>query len=64
MAAITFNTAYQKQNARERLKIVLIAFHDKVDAFVSDRIRRAAAEAEHVRPRQILGTTSPTAGAK
>jgi hypothetical protein len=60
MAAITFNAAHQKEHVRERLKTVLIAFREMLDAFVSDRIRRSAAEAEHVRPRLPLGTQTPS----
>jgi hypothetical protein len=52
MPAITFNTARQKQHLREQLKTVLAAFRKMLDAFVSNRIRRAVAEAGQVRPRQ------------
>jgi hypothetical protein len=52
MAAITFNTANQKQNFRAQLDFILAALREMLDAFVSNRIRRAAAEAEHARPRQ------------
>lgn len=52
MAAITFNTANQKQHLRAQLDTILAALREMLDAFVSNRIRRAAAEAEHARPRQ------------
>ena len=64
MAAITFNTAHQKEHVREQLKTVLAAFREMLDAFVSNRMRRAAAEAEHVRPRQPLGTQSQSTNAQ
>ena len=56
MAAITFNTAHQAEHLRQRLKTALAAFREMLDTFVSNRMRRAAAEAEHVRPRQAPGT--------
>jgi hypothetical protein len=60
MAAIAFNTAHQKEQVREQLKNALAAFRDVLDAFVSNRIRRAAVEAGQVRPRQRLSGTSPS----
>jgi hypothetical protein len=60
MAAITFTTAHQKEQVREPLKTALAAFHEMLDAFVSNRMRRAAAEAEQVRPRQRPGASSPS----
>ena len=53
MAAITFNTAHQAEHIRQRLETALAALREMLDAFVSDRMRQAAAEAEHVRPRQL-----------
>ncbi len=53
MAAITFNTAYQKQQFREQLEAVLAVLRETLDAFVSNRMQRAAAEAEHARLRQF-----------
>jgi hypothetical protein len=64
MAAITFNTAHRKQHVREQLKTVLAAFRRMLDAFVSNRMRRAAAEAGHVRPRQRQGMSSPSMNAQ
>ena len=53
MVAITYNAAYQKEHVREQLQTVLIAFREMLDAFVSNRMRRAAAEAERVGARRI-----------
>ena len=53
MAAITFNAAHQREHVREQLTTVLAALPQMLDTFVSNRMRHAAAEAEHVRPRQI-----------
>jgi hypothetical protein len=58
MAAITFNSAHQRKRVREQLKTVLIAFREMLDAFVSNRMRRAAAEAGHVGVRAVPGTSS------
>ena len=44
MAAITCNAAH--------LKTVLAAFREILDAFVSNRMRRAVAQAEHILPRR------------
>jgi len=55
MAAITFNAAHQTERVREQLKTVLIAFREMLDAYVSNRMRRAVAEAAHVRVRQFRG---------
>jgi hypothetical protein len=60
MAAITFDTAHRKEHVRERLKTVLAAFHEMLDAFVSNRTRLAVWEAEHVHPRQLQGASSPS----
>jgi hypothetical protein len=58
MAAITFNAARQKLHIQEQLKTVLAAFREMLDAFVSNRIRRAVAQAGHVPPRAPQGTQS------
>jgi hypothetical protein len=52
MAAITFNTAHQKEHFREQLEAALTLLREMLDAFVSYRMRQAAAEAEHVLPQQ------------
>jgi hypothetical protein len=64
MAAITLNTVNQATHVREQLKPVLAAFGEMLDAFVSNRMRRTAAEAEHARSRQPLGTPSPLTSAQ
>ena len=51
MATTTFSAAGRKEQAREQLDNVLAAFRDTLDAFVSNRMRRAAEEAGHVRRR-------------
>jgi hypothetical protein len=60
MAAIIFNATHQKEQVREQLDAVLTAFRKVLDAFVSNRMRQSAAEAEQVRPRQPLGTQTPS----
>lgn len=50
MAAITFNTAHRAGKIRERLDTALAVLRETLDAFVSYRMRLAAAEAEHARP--------------
>jgi hypothetical protein len=61
MAATTFSAVHQVGQDREQFKTALAAFRTMLDAFVSNRMRRAAAEAEHVRP---LGTPSPSIKAR
>jgi hypothetical protein len=51
MAAITFNAMPRTEQVRRRLKAVRAAFSEMLDAFVSNRMRRAAAETKHVGPR-------------
>jgi hypothetical protein len=50
MAASTFNAAHQSEHLRKQLKTALAAFREMLDAFVSHRMRRTAAEAGHARP--------------
>jgi type II secretory pathway pseudopilin PulG len=64
MAAITFNTAHQKQQVRKQIEAALAAYREMLDTFVSNQMRRTAAEAEHGRPRQTLGATSPAKDAQ
>jgi|GraSoi_2013_40cm_1033754.scaffolds.fasta_scaffold42418_2 hypothetical protein len=53
MAAITFKAGHQSErHPWEKFKTLLTAFREQLDAFVSYRMRLAASEAEHVRPRQ------------
>jgi hypothetical protein len=58
MAAIT--TADQEERVREQTRTAVAAYREMLDTFVSDRMRRAAAEAEQVRPGQLLGGSSPS----
>ena len=58
MAAIA--TADQEERVREQIKTAVAAYREMLDTFVSDRMRRAAAEAEQVRPRQPSGRSSPS----
>jgi len=53
MAAFAFNAAHQAEQAGERLKTGLTLLRRMLDAFVSYRMRLAASEAEHPRPRQL-----------
>jgi hypothetical protein len=64
MAAIAFNTVNQATHVREQLKTVLATFREILDTLVSNRMRRTAAEAEHARSRQPLGTSSPSISAR
>jgi hypothetical protein len=63
MATITFDTV-QAAHRRGRLESVLAALRDALDAFVSVQLRRTAAEAEHIRPRQPPRKSSPSLGAR
>lgn len=56
MAAIACNTAYQQQHVRAQLDAILATFREMLDAFVSNRMQRAAAEAKYAPPRQFPGT--------
>ena len=58
MAEIT--TAHQEERIREQVKTAVAAYREMLDAFVSDRMRQAAAEADQVRPRQPPGGSSPS----
>jgi hypothetical protein len=51
MAAVTFNAMPRTEHVRRRLKAVRAAFSEMLDAFISNRMRRAAAETKHVGPR-------------
>jgi len=56
MAAIVFNTTRPKEQIREQLKTALAALCEMLDAFVSNRMRQAVAEAEQVRTWRIPET--------
>ena len=58
MAAIAFSVAHQTEQVGERLTTVLTLLRRMLDAFVSYRMRLAASEAEHARPRQLRITSS------
>ena len=62
MAAITLNIVHQAARVGGQVKTVLAAFREMLDAFVSNRMRRAAAEAEC--SREPLGTSSPLMSAQ
>jgi hypothetical protein len=64
MAAITLNTAHQKEQARKQIEAALAAYREMLNTFVSNQMRQGAAETEHARPRQTLGTTSPSKDAQ
>jgi hypothetical protein len=64
MAPITFDAVQQAAHARDQLKAVLAAVRELLDAFVSNRMRRAAAEAEHAHSRQPSGASSPSISAQ
>jgi hypothetical protein len=51
MTAITLNTTHQVEHIRQKLETALTVLHEMLDAFVSNRMRKAAAEAEHARSR-------------
>lgn len=54
MTAITLNTAHQAERFGQKLETLLAVLRDMLDAFVSNRMRKAAAEAEYVRSRPLL----------
>jgi hypothetical protein len=58
MTAITFKTAHQAEYIRQRLETALAALREMLDAFVSHRMRKAAAEAKRVRSRPLQCTRS------
>jgi len=58
MAAIAFNAARQKANVRGRLDAALAALRETLDASVSKLMRRAAAQAAYVAPRQTMFSRS------
>jgi hypothetical protein len=57
MAAITFNTARQKE-AREQLNAALTAYREMLDAFVKDRMPRTEVEADQA-PTQRVPNAQP-----
>ena len=59
MAAIPFDAAHQKEQARKQLETALAAYREMLDTFVSNRMRQTVADAEHAHPRQARVATSP-----
>jgi hypothetical protein len=53
MTAIAFNTAHQAEQIRQRLETALAVLREMLDAFVSHRMQKAAAEAEHAGSRRL-----------
>jgi hypothetical protein len=64
MATTTFNAAGRKEQVREQLDNVSAAFRNTLDAFVSNRMRRSATEAEQVRPRPSQDTQTQSINAQ
>ena len=58
MAEVTLNTAEQKEQLRKQVETALAAYREMLDTFVSNQMRRAAAEAEQAHPRHPLVTQS------
>jgi hypothetical protein len=58
MAAIAFSSTHRAGHIGARLKAALTVLREMLDAYVSHRVRLAALEAEHVRPRQRPDTPS------
>jgi hypothetical protein len=52
MATIAFNLTPQREHVREGFKTFHTACHEMLDKFVSNRMRRAAAQARYGRKRQ------------
>lgn len=64
MAAITFNTAQRVGQLQGRFETALTNLREMLDAFVSHRMRLAAAAAERARPRQVRDAPSPSRSAQ
>lgn len=62
MTAITLNTAHQAAHIRQTLGSVFAILREMLDAFVSNRMRKAAAEAEYARSRRLLDVHTPSIG--
>src|SRR5450631_3111648 len=56
MAATVFNTTHPKEQVREQLQTARAALCGMLDAFVNNRMRQAAAEAEQARTWRIPET--------
>jgi hypothetical protein len=62
--AAAFYTAHRKEHVRDQFSAVVNVLREMLDAFVSNRMRRAAAEAEHVRPRPSQDTRTQSINAQ
>ena len=62
MTAITLNTAHQAEHIRQTLGSVLAVLREMLDAFVSNRMRKAAAEAEHAHSLRQRGVHTSSIG--
>jgi hypothetical protein len=58
MAVITFNTAHQKEQAREQLEVALTAYREILDTFVNNRMPRAPADADQIPERRVPNAPS------
>jgi hypothetical protein len=65
MTAITFfNTAHQAERFGQKLETVLAVVREMLDAFVSNSMRKAAAEAEYTRSRRLSDVHKPSTGSQ
>jgi hypothetical protein len=62
MTAIAFNTAHQADRIRQWLETSAAAWREMLDVFVSNRMRKAAAAAEHARSRRLQDVHTPSIG--
>jgi hypothetical protein len=62
MTAIAFSTTHQAEHIRQTLGTVLAVLREMLDAFVSNRMRKAAAAAEHARSRRLQDAHTPATG--
>ena len=62
MTAIALNTAHQARHTRQGLETVFAVLREMLDAFVSNRMRKAAAEAEHARSLRLRGVHTSSIG--
>jgi hypothetical protein len=60
MATINSDFFLQHGRIAGHLETALAALRTSLDAFVSERMRRAAAEAEHARQRRLACAPSPS----
>jgi len=60
MAAISSDIFLQHGRIAGHLETAFVTLRTSLDAFVSNRMRRAAAEAEYARPHRLLCAPSPS----